>query len=97
MVYKEIIEDAIKYIDNNEITNENKEDYICDLLDILEKSQKIYALYKGEELLATGTKEEIAKKMNISKKTIQYYSTPAYRKRIMNGKKCRVLVYVGME
>lgn len=39
---------------------------------------KEYALYKGEELLATGTKREIAKQLGVSASTIGYYGTPVY-------------------
>lgn len=43
-----------------------------------------YALYKGDELLTTGTLREIAKERGIAEKTLYHYSTPAYRRR---GKK----------
>lgn len=45
-----------------------------------------YAMYKGEELLAMGTTEEICKQMNIGKKTFLYYRTKAYKERIKNRK-----------
>lgn len=44
-------------------------------------SKKIYALYKGEELLMIGTADEIAKYQNVKKKTILFYQSPAYLKR----------------
>ena len=53
---------------------------------------KIYALYKGEELLATGTIIQIAYKMGVKPRTIQFYKTPTYKKRRKNGKKYRELV-----
>lgn len=43
--------------------------------------EKEYALYKGEELLAMGTVEEIAQELGIQPKTVHYYSTPAYKRR----------------
>ncbi len=37
---------------------------------------KEYALYKGEELIAMGTKREIAEQLGVSASTIGYYGTP---------------------
>lgn len=42
---------------------------------------KEYALYKGEELLAIGTKREIAEQLGVSASTIGYYGTPVYARR----------------
>ena len=42
---------------------------------------KEYALYKGDELLAMGTKDEIAKQLGISVRSVTYYGTPSYAKR----------------
>lgn len=42
---------------------------------------KEYALYKGDELLAIGTKKELADKFNVKEATITYYMTPAHLKR----------------
>ena len=52
---------------------------------------KLYALYKGEELLATGTLLQIAYKTGVKLKTIRFYKTPAYKKR-SKGKNYRELV-----
>ena len=41
----------------------------------------IYAMYKGDELLATGTIKEIAKEMGITVETVRYMTSPAHRKR----------------
>lgn len=53
---------------------------------------KEYALYKGEECLAIGTIREIAKKMNVKERTIYFYTTPTYKKRVKAGKNRRELV-----
>lgn len=42
---------------------------------------KEYALYKGEELIAMGTKREIAEQLGVSAITIGYYGTPVYARR----------------
>lgn len=42
---------------------------------------KEFALYKGEELIAMGTKREIAKQLGVSASTIGYYGTPVYARR----------------
>lgn len=41
----------------------------------------IYALYKGDKNIIDGTKEEIAKYLGISVKTVEYFRTPSYAKR----------------
>lgn len=45
-----------------------------------------YAMYKGDELLAIGTRDEICKQMGIAVKTFQYYRTNAYKKRLKQRK-----------
>lgn len=45
-----------------------------------------YAMYKGDELLAFGTREEICKQMNIKLQTFRFYRTKAYKDRIKNRK-----------
>lgn len=49
---------------------------------------KEYALYKGEELLAMGTKREIAEQLGVSASTVGYYGTPVYARRTSeNGRR----------
>lgn len=52
---------------------------------------KEYALYKGEEILAIGTADEIAEELGILKKTVWYYGTPSQHKRT-SGTNARVLI-----
>lgn len=57
---------------------------------------KEYALYKGENLLAMGTLNEIARALGVQERTIAYYKTQAYQNRLkrrnaLNGN-VRVLV-----
>ena len=40
-----------------------------------------YAMYKGDEFLCIGTKEEICKQMNITPKTFGFYRTNHYKNR----------------
>ena len=42
---------------------------------------KEYALYKGDKLLAMGTKKEIAKQLGVKPSTIGFYSHPSYANR----------------
>ena len=42
---------------------------------------KEFALYKGDGLIAMGTKREIAKKLGISVGSVTCYGTPSYAKR----------------
>lgn len=57
------------------------------------RKEKIYALYKGEDLLADGTLREIAEKMGVKVETVRFYQMPTYQKRgkTVSGNK-RVLV-----
>ena len=56
---------------------------------------KIYALYKGEELLADGTLSEISKKMGIKDNSVLFYRSPAYQHRARNVRNRRILVWLG--
>lgn len=48
----------------------------------------VYALYKGDELLAVGTYKEIAKQLNVEVCTIKRYGRPSYWKRVSeNGRR----------
>ena len=43
---------------------------------------KEYALYKGDDVIAVGTIQEIAAKTNVKPDTIRFYTSPAYEKRL---------------
>lgn len=53
---------------------------------------KEYALYKGEECLAIGTIKEIAKQLKVKERTIYFYTTPTYKKRVKAGKNRREVI-----
>ena len=55
---------------------------------------KIYAMYKGDECLAMGTIIQLAKQLNVNIRTIKFYLTPSYKKRIKKGKNRRELIKV---
>lgn len=47
-----------------------------------------YALYKGDELLAMGTKREIAEQLGVSVNSVSHYGTPVYARRTSdNGRR----------
>lgn len=48
---------------------------------------KYYALYKGEKLLCSGTKVQIANKMGVKLRTIKFYKTPTNLKRNKNNRR----------
>lgn len=52
---------------------------------------KEFALYKGEELIAMGTKREIAEQLGVSAITIGYYGTPVYARRTSESKGRRLV------
>ena len=59
---------------------------------------KQYAMYKGEECLGIGTLIQLAKQLNVTYKTLRFYTTPTYKKRCEkgkdNGKNRRTLIEV---
>lgn len=63
------------------------------------KNLNIYALYKGEELLATGTIFEIAEELNIKVQTVRKYGTQSYlnslKKEGISLDNARVLIKIG--
>ena len=52
---------------------------------------KEYALYKGEELIAMGTKREIAEQLGVSVNSISHYGTPVYARRTDDSKGRRLI------
>ncbi|STD01535.1 hypothetical protein [Erysipelothrix rhusiopathiae] len=42
---------------------------------------KVYAVYKGEDILAIGTVEEIAKILRIKPESVLFYNSKTYKKR----------------
>lgn len=45
-----------------------------------------YAVYKGDKFIDIGTLEELAKKLNVKKRTIQWYATPCNSRRNKGNK-----------
>lgn len=41
----------------------------------------MYALYHGDEFVDLGTKEYLAKLLNVKVETIKFYMSPTYRRR----------------
>lgn len=54
---------------------------------------KIYELYKGYELLATGTVNEIAHEVGVKPATVRFYGSPAHQRRV-KGENTRMLMEV---
>ena len=55
------------------------------------KKEKIYALYKGDEFIDLGTKEYLAKLINVKKRTIDFYSQKTYAERNKGGN-CYIVI-----
>lgn len=54
---------------------------------------RIYALYKGDDLLADGTITEISEKTGKTINHLKFLTRPAYRKRIKpNGKSMQMIL-----
>ena len=60
---------------------------------------KEYALYKGDEILSIGTIQEIAKEQNVQERTVKFYKTRSYEKRIQKRKNIssRILIEIESE
>ena len=59
--------------------------------------EKIFALYKGDNLLGIGTAKELARERNVNPNFIRYLSTPANLRRInkrKNNKPSKALISV---
>ncbi|ACD24120.1 hypothetical protein FDE76_13420 [Clostridium botulinum] len=56
-----------------------------------------YALYKGEEILGVGTIYELASMLNVQIRTIQYYGTNAYKKKLAKRKSRNVRILIPID
>ncbi len=45
----------------------------------------MYALYKGDTFIDLGTKQYLAKLINVKVSSIEFYMTPTYKNRTKNG------------
>ena len=45
-------------------------------------AKREFALYKGEDLFAFGTRKELAEKIGVKEETIMFYGSPTYQKRV---------------
>lgn len=52
---------------------------------------KTFAVYKGEELLTSGTAKQCAEKLNVKVETVYYYKSATYQKK-GNGKNKRIAI-----
>ncbi|MBY7009540.1 hypothetical protein FDB15_08175 [Clostridium botulinum] len=60
----------------------------------------MYALYKGEECLGIGSIQELAKQFNVQLRTIQFYGTDAYKRKLekrKNSNNAKLLVPIDEE
>lgn len=47
-----------------------------------ERKKRIYSIYKGDEFIATGTKNELAELLDVKLETIVFYSTKSHKNRM---------------
>jgi len=57
--------------------------------------KKIYALYKGDNYIMDGTKQELAKYLKVQISTINFYKSPTYKRRNKGNR--TIVVYLGEE
>lgn len=58
------------------------------------RKKQEYALYKGDEFIDLGTIEEIAKRLKVAPKTVQYFGTPAYKRKGKDDANRKVLIKI---
>lgn len=56
------------------------------------RKKRIYALYKGDEYLCGGLKQELADYLGVKPRTIEFYMSKAYEKRNPKGNNFKVIV-----
>ena len=59
--------------------------------------QWLYAVYKGEEFITEGTRDEICKELNIRVNTFHYYRSKHWLSRFKNGKNHRIIIRIDNE
>lgn len=55
----------------------------------------MYALYKGEKCLGIGTVQQLAQQLNVQLRTIQFYGTDAYKRKLekrKNSNNAKILI-----
>lgn len=57
------------------------------------KKPKYYALYKGDEFVDLGTKNYLAKVLNVKEETINFYMSETYKKRNKKGN-CYIVIRI---
>lgn len=45
-----------------------------------------YAIYRGDELITTGTAYQLAQQFGVQPKTVKFWSTPVYHRRMASVK-----------
>lgn len=48
------------------------------------RKHKCYTVYKGDEFICMGTADECAKELGVTRRTIYFYNTNTYKKRIID-------------
>lgn len=57
----------------------------------MKMSDRGVAVYKGENIVAMGTVEEVAKELKVKQETVKWFATPSAAKR---GKNIKVAVWL---
>ena len=57
-------------------------------------NRKYYAVYRGDEFLCMGYKEECAEYLGVEKNTISFWTTPSHKKRVANCKSPMLAIVV---
>lgn len=52
----------------------------------------LYAAYRGDELVAIGTVEELAEVLGVKPRTVRWYATPSAKKLAERSKRARLVV-----
>ena len=63
------------------------------------RKRTIYSIYKGDDFVDVGTKEELMQKYNLKSETFNFYTTKTYHKRVearADSKSAFVIYKVGV-
>lgn len=60
----------------------------------MKKTNNIYALYKGDKFLDLGTADDLAKYLNVTKRTILFYNSKVYKERRKKGNNYYIVIKV---
>lgn len=63
----------------------------------MNKEIKLYAVYKGEEFIDVGTRDELCERLGMKRETFNFFKAPSYLKRIEHLKNAKMIIQLENE